>query len=142
MKRYTRIVHRGAVLSVAAATIVTVAAGVSSAGTRVTATPAVHTGLTSLMVKPHQINQFCDYTSAEPQIGYGSTGLAVKQAQCELDSVDNGPTDLPSDGIFGPETKAWTEWFQGCAGIKQDGIIGPITWRNLDAWSAVARPCD
>lgn len=99
-------------------------------------------GPASASVRPHAINQFCDYTSAEPQIGYGSTGVAVQQAQCELDSVDNEATDLPADGIFGSETKEWTEVFQGCAGVTVDGIIGPQTWSALDAWSAVARSCD
>jgi lysozyme len=98
-------------------------------------------GTASAAARPTAINQWCGYTAAEPQIGYGSTGVAVQQAQCELDSVDNGATSLKADGIFGTETKAWAEQFQGCAGLTVDGIIGPKTWKALDSWSAVARSC-
>jgi lysozyme len=152
---YSRILSRGAVLATAAGTLVVLAAGASSAGTRVTA-PSPQTATVARAaaatagtaaaagphaIRPQQINQFCDYTSAEPQIGYGSTGVAVEQAQCELDSVVNGPIDIAVDGIFGPQTKAFTMDFQGCAGIRVDGIIGPQTWAALDAWSDKARSC-
>lgn len=147
MKRHIRTLRHGAVVIAAAAALVTVAAGASSAGTRVTATPAqiktvaLHTASLAAHVRPNQINQWCQYTNAEPEIEFGSTGVAVQQAQCELNSVINGSHTIAEDGIFGQDTLRFTEEFQGCAGLARDGIIGPLTWAALDAWSAVARPC-
>jgi zinc D-Ala-D-Ala carboxypeptidase len=108
------------------------------------ATAVVAAPASAATVRPLTENQFCSYTNAEPELEYGNTGVAVQQAQCELDSVINGPVDLPSDGIFGTETEQWTKQFQACMGIAQDGIIGPITWSKLDYYSSTQapQPCD
>lgn len=42
------------------------------------------------------------------------------------------PTGV-ADGYFGPRTKAGVKWYQKMRGIKVDGIVGPITWRHLNA---------
>ena len=117
------------------------AGGIAAA---VVAAPASAATVSAASVRPHTINQFCGFTNAEPELEYGDTGVAVQQAQCELDSVINGATSLPYDGIFGTETRQWTEEFQGCMGITPDGIIGPVTWADLDYYSSTQdpQPCD
>lgn len=37
----------------------------------------------------------------------------------------------PDDGLFGPKTERGVKWYQAMRGIKVDGIVGPVTWRNL-----------
>ncbi|WP_329468199.1 peptidoglycan-binding domain-containing protein [Streptomyces sp. NBC_01431] len=74
----------------------------------------------------------CTYTTSEPQLASGSTGAAVKQAQCQLNSVLDRRVTV--DGIFGSGTKSATIAFQQCAGLSADGIIGRDTWAALDNW--------
>ncbi|ARP71576.1 glycosyltransferase [Streptomyces pluripotens] len=77
--------------------------------------------------------QYCGitYSAAEPQLGYGSTGAAVKALQCQLNFVMAGPA-LKVDGIFGGLTYNAVVKFQGCTGLDKDGIVGPKTWGELD----------
>lgn len=72
----------------------------------------------------------CDYTTATPQIQEGSTGTAVKQAQCLLDMWG---ADLSIDGDFGPATNSATLTFQRAHGLDVDGQIGPKTWAALNS---------
>jgi peptidoglycan hydrolase-like protein with peptidoglycan-binding domain len=58
----------------------------------------------------------------------GSSGHAVRAAQRELNKHGFGVT---VDGQFGPQTDAATRRFQQQVGIAADGVIGPITWREL-----------
>ena len=86
----------------------------------------------------------CGYTNAQPQLYVGSQGLAVTQAQCELDvayafghstNYGNGPYNgVKEDGDFGSNTEAATKNFQiHCMGATNpDGIIGPNTWAALN----------
>ncbi|MEV4442078.1 peptidoglycan-binding domain-containing protein [Streptomyces sp. NPDC049577] len=74
----------------------------------------------------------CDYTDAEPTLRLGSTGQAVKQAQCQLNSVLDRRVAV--DGQFGSGTRSATVAFQQCAGLDDDGVIGPNTWSALDYW--------
>jgi zinc D-Ala-D-Ala carboxypeptidase len=76
----------------------------------------------------------CNYTSARPTIARGSTGAAVKQAQCYLNWSMTGD-NLVIDGVFGTLTYNATVRFQRCAGIGVDGIIGPQTWSYLTYWA-------
>jgi peptidoglycan hydrolase-like protein with peptidoglycan-binding domain len=85
----------------------------------------------------------CHFTSAQPELKDGSRGAAVMQAQCELNfawvaQFHNG--NLTEDGIFGSKTLSATELFQFCAGIAQDGIIGPQTWTMLNFYT-LHGPC-
>ena len=48
----------------------------------------------------------------------------VRQLQAKL--------DLPTDGVFGPETEATVRVFQRDHGLVPDGIVGPKTWIELD----------
>jgi peptidoglycan hydrolase-like protein with peptidoglycan-binding domain len=67
---------------------------------------------------------------AEPVLKKGSTGQAVKDFQQGL--TDLGYDPGPVDGTFGSKTEAAVKKFQGDKGIAADGIVGPITWLNLD----------
>ncbi|MET8677989.1 peptidoglycan-binding domain-containing protein [Streptomyces sp. NPDC004647] len=79
-------------------------------------------------------NQPCDYTRARPTLKRGSSGEAVKQAQCYLNLSMDGDK-LAEDGSFGPVTDAATRRFQKCADITVDGIIGAQTWSFLTYWA-------
>ncbi|MEU4929593.1 peptidoglycan-binding domain-containing protein [Streptomyces yokosukanensis] len=91
----------------------------------------------------------CYYTAAEPQLSIGdghgpnasdTTTLAVKEAQCELNSVMNRHVTV--DGWFGSGTRRAVVDFQHyCAGITDDGIIGPNTWSKLDYWWGNGKDC-
>jgi peptidoglycan hydrolase-like protein with peptidoglycan-binding domain len=77
---------------------------------------------------------YCGYHGAvtPPTIRRGSTGNAVREAQCLLQEVWGfwvGPTGI--DGDFGGNTDTATRDFQRACGIGVDGIIGPTTWNRL-----------
>jgi len=85
----------------------------------------------------------CDYyysgSQDYPTIAYGSTGAAVKQAQCELNyTIKYG---LTIDGKFGSETERATKTFQGFCGLTKDGIIGDHTWAYLNDWYHAGAVC-
>jgi len=63
-----------------------------------------------------------------------SRGSQVSQLQQILKQFGYYPG--PVDGVFGPQTKQATMTFQQDAGIKQDGIFGPITQGKLLEWQA------
>lgn len=96
------------------------------------ATLAVDAGTASAAIEPAS---GCEYTAAEPELQEGDTGIAVEQAQCELNANWQGPSDIPVDGIFGPLTRQRTLDFQNCTGLAEDGIIGPLTWATLDYYN-------
>jgi peptidoglycan hydrolase-like protein with peptidoglycan-binding domain len=89
-------------------------------------------------------SNWCAYTNAQPQLSVGSQGLAVYQAQCELDvayayghstNYGNGPYNgVRTDGDFGSNTEAAVKNFQiHCMGATNpNGIIGPNTWNALN----------
>ncbi|MGA5423164.1 peptidoglycan-binding domain-containing protein [Streptomyces lavendulocolor] len=76
----------------------------------------------------------CNHTKTRPTIKIGSSGVAVKQAQCYLNSSLTGE-GLTVDGIFGPLTDAAVRRFQGCADITVDGLCGAQTWSHLTFWA-------
>ena len=66
-----------------------------------------------------------------PMLAEGYHGGCINQLQTEL-NTDNG-TNMPVDGIFGPETKKAVELFQQNHDIAPaDGIVGPQTKAALD----------
>lgn len=87
--------------------------------------------------------------TSRPTIRQGSRGPAVIEAQQRLNRIDSNRVarmqsridrcPLTVDGIFGPNTRGATVSFQRLAFPGQpnewDGIIGPKTWAQLDAWS-------
>ncbi|REF37223.1 glycoside hydrolase domain-containing protein [Thermasporomyces composti] len=69
-----------------------------------------------------------DFTSY-PTLSSGSSGAAVRAAQCLLDGLGFDPG--PIDGLFGPATQAAVTSFQRSRGLDPDGIVGPRTWTAL-----------
>ncbi|MFI0719770.1 peptidoglycan-binding protein [Streptomyces sp. NPDC021224] len=104
-----------------------IAAAVATAGL------ALSLGLVAAPSASAQSTYFCPYTDSEPLVGYGSSGAAVQQVQCELDYTVS-TSNLTRDGLFGNATKADVMKFQSCAGLAVDGVVGPNTWRALDYW--------
>ena len=67
---------------------------------------------------------------AEPTLKKGSKGQAVKDLQGALKALEllTGAVD----GVFGKRTEDAVRAFQKLRGIEVDGIVGPITWLNID----------
>jgi len=106
---------------------------------------AIGTGTVVASAPAHAASSgLCNYTNAQPEITVGSQGIAVEQAQCELNyayafghSTDYGNGSyhgLTVDGDFGQNTEAATKNFQiHCMGATNpNGIIGPNTWSALN----------
>lgn len=75
--------------------------------------------------------------TTHPTVRYGSRGPAVEELQQKLNTIP--PTEVPTllevDGIFGSQTRRAVLEFQRSrtTPIADDGIVGPITWAELDA---------
>ena len=63
-------------------------------------------------------------------IRYGDKGADVAEVQRLLHH--HGIKSIEIDGIFGDHTRTAVKLFQKENGLKQDGIVGPITWAKLD----------
>jgi peptidoglycan hydrolase-like protein with peptidoglycan-binding domain len=75
---------------------------------------------------------------AEPTLKEGSSGEAVRELQVALKEAGENPG--PADGQFGPQTLAAVKAFQQKRGIAVDGVVGPITWRNIDEFAEFNEP--
>lgn len=67
---------------------------------------------------------------AEPTSRKGAKGQAVKDLQEALTALGLKPG--PIDGIFGKKTEDAVKAFQKLKGIEVDGVVGPVTWINID----------
>jgi peptidoglycan hydrolase-like protein with peptidoglycan-binding domain len=67
---------------------------------------------------------------AEPTLRRGSTDPVVRDLQQALTALGYHPGGV--DGIFGAGTENAVKAFQHAVGIPSDGVVGPLTWRNLD----------
>jgi peptidoglycan hydrolase-like protein with peptidoglycan-binding domain len=67
---------------------------------------------------------------AEPILREGSSGESVRELQVALKELGHDPGAV--DGGFGPQTEAAVKAFQQQKGIAADGVVGIITWRNID----------
>jgi peptidoglycan hydrolase-like protein with peptidoglycan-binding domain len=67
---------------------------------------------------------------AEPVLKKGSTDPAVKDLQEALKTLGFDPG--PADGIFGEQTENAVKQFQQARGIPVDGVVGRVTWINID----------
>src|SRR5919202_2440803 len=69
-------------------------------------------------------------TMAEPVLRPGTSGEAVRQLQQALKGLGYDPGAI--DGQFGARTEAAVKAFQKAQGITADGIVGDVTWVNID----------
>jgi peptidoglycan hydrolase-like protein with peptidoglycan-binding domain len=67
---------------------------------------------------------------AEPTLKKGSKGQAVKDLQEALKALGLAPG--PVDGVFGKKTEDAVKAFQTSKGLEVDGVVGPVTWLNID----------
>src|SRR5215208_321005 len=67
---------------------------------------------------------------AEPNLQKGSTDPAVRDLQEALKALGYDPG--PIDGVFGTTTETAVKAFQQARGITADGIVGKVTWINID----------
>lgn len=67
---------------------------------------------------------------AEPELRRGSQGEAVRQLQQALKDLHYQPGTV--DGQFGAATESAVSAFQKDKGIHVDGVVGEITWLNID----------
>jgi peptidoglycan hydrolase-like protein with peptidoglycan-binding domain len=67
---------------------------------------------------------------AEPNLQKGSTDPAVRDLQEALKALGYNPG--PIDSVFGAATEIAVKAFQQARGITVDGIVGKVTWINID----------
>jgi peptidoglycan hydrolase-like protein with peptidoglycan-binding domain len=67
-----------------------------------------------------------------PMLQKGSSGPAVRILQRLLTFYGKA---TKVDGEFGPITEAKVKEFQKARKLKEDGIVGPHTWRELSELS-------
>jgi hypothetical protein len=74
--------------------------------------------------------------SWNPTLQYGSAGAAVSELQSDMNRIFSGYAAMPLvvDGDFGPATKAAVVEFQRRVGLEGDGIVGPLTWVQLNKY--------
>jgi peptidoglycan hydrolase-like protein with peptidoglycan-binding domain len=75
---------------------------------------------------------------AEPILRNGSSGEAVRELQVALQETGHSPGAI--DGVFGAQTEAAVKAFQQERGIAVDGVVGLITWRNIDEFAEFDEP--
>ena len=66
----------------------------------------------------------------EPVLKVGSNDPAVRDLQAALKALGQDPG--PIDGIFGAKTETAVKAFQQQRGIAADGIVGRVSWINID----------
>ena len=67
---------------------------------------------------------------AEPNLQKGSTDPAVRDLQEALKVLGYNPGSI--DGVFGATTEAAVKAFQQAKGVSADGVVGKVTWINID----------
>jgi hypothetical protein len=75
---------------------------------------------------------------AFPTLKLGDTGAVVRTLQTKLNAWGNSwertnATLRVIDGDFGPLTEAAVKSFQGAKHLAMDGVVGPLTWAQLNA---------
>ena len=68
-----------------------------------------------------------------PTLRFGSEGWQVKRLQRLLREHGLFPLEAKLDGDFGEITEATVKAFQAFNDLNSDGIVGPLTWRALEA---------
>jgi peptidoglycan hydrolase-like protein with peptidoglycan-binding domain len=67
---------------------------------------------------------------SEPVLQKGSTDPAVRDLQEAMKALGHDPG--PIDGVFGDATESAVKSFQHEREITVDGIVGKVTWINID----------
>jgi peptidoglycan hydrolase-like protein with peptidoglycan-binding domain len=67
---------------------------------------------------------------SEPVLRKGSTDPAVRDLQQAMKVLGHDPG--PIDGVFGDATETAVKAFQQEREITADGVVGKITWLNID----------
>lgn len=67
-----------------------------------------------------------------PMLAYGSVGQAVLLLQKALNVGPTQQMKLKEDSQFGPKTRNRVMEFQGQKNISKDGVVGPVTWGQLE----------
>lgn len=67
---------------------------------------------------------------AEPLLKLGSTEPEVRDLQEALEALGHDPGAI--DGAFGAATESAVKAFQQAREITADGIVGRVTWINID----------
>jgi peptidoglycan hydrolase-like protein with peptidoglycan-binding domain len=67
---------------------------------------------------------------SEPVLRKGSTDPAVRDLQQAMKVLGHDPG--PIDGVFGDATEIAVKAFQQEREITADGVVGKITWLNID----------
>ena len=67
-----------------------------------------------------------------PLVRAGSEGFYVRLLQRKLNTAGAAAPPLDDDGIFGPKTLVAVKAFQLSHGLVADGIVGPLTWGELE----------
>ena len=67
---------------------------------------------------------------AEPVLNRGSNDPAVRDLQQALKTLGHDPGAI--DGVFGASTEGAVKAFQQAREITADGIVGRVTWINID----------
>lgn len=71
------------------------------------------------------------HTVSKPDLKVGSKGTRVAILQKGLNRVFPAYSKLRVDSDFGPKTEAVVKEFQHRSGLKVDGIVGPVTRKEL-----------
>ncbi len=74
--------------------------------------------------RPHYDN----LKTYKPTLKLGCMGESVELLQSLL--ITKGYF-IKIDGVFGPKTKEAVKEFQKSVELKPDGIVGPLTWKEL-----------
>jgi peptidoglycan hydrolase-like protein with peptidoglycan-binding domain len=90
---------------------------------------AVKTAETSLGLPADGIVDSRLWPLLTPRLELGATGEAVRALQKELN--DKRSAHLPTDGLFGTQTRSAVLTFQRHMGLAANGIAGTVTWKYL-----------
>ena len=94
--------------------------------TATTTKPTTTTTKTTTTTPPRVVDKPSD------NVRLGDSGKGVEQIQTALTAHG---FKVVVDGKFGPATDQAVRAFQKKNGLKQDGIVGPITWAKLQSTS-------
>lgn len=94
--------------------------------TATTTKPTTTTTKTTTTTPPRVVDKPSD------NVRLGDSGKGVEQIQTALNAKG---FKVVVDGKFGPATDQAVRAFQKKNGLKQDGIVGPITWAKLQSSS-------